>query len=483
MLSRIDGRATLAEIAAMTALGKGLHPVIARLVQLGAVQRIPGLPPPALEASLPPPLTPNVSTPPPPPSRSSGVTPPPRGDRSSPLPPASPTPPPPRVRKRPDVDEALLDEVCDLDRDAKRRVLTLAAELPDLTHYELLDIPESATKKEVKSAYYRLAPNFHPDRFFRKELGSYKGRMESIFARITEAQDVLVSKEGRAEYDHYLATRAVTEEAERSVEGPLPSLFPPPPASMPPAPFTLPSEPPPPLLAPPPPPRERTSEDDQRRREALASRLRGGSMFLDQEAAPASSTGDSRRAAADTLRKRFQSVRDANDKTQVTRFLEVAEQAAARNDPVSAANAYRLAAKMAPEDASLAELVATWSHKALVSMADAYSKQGEYEERAGRHADAAQSYLRATVGMPSSAQIHDRAAAMLLLARGDVRRAVEVARKATELAPNAQAYRLTLAEAYLAARLYVTARSELDRVLASNPTNERAKALLNQIPR
>ena len=43
------------------------------------------------------------------------------------------------------------------------------------------------TKKEIKAAYYRMAPEFHPDRWFRRELGSFKSRLEAIFTRITEA--------------------------------------------------------------------------------------------------------------------------------------------------------------------------------------------------------------------------------------------------------------------------------------------------------
>jgi Flp pilus assembly protein TadD len=138
---------------------------------------------------------------------------------------------------------------------------------------------------------------------------------------------------------------------------------------------------------------------------------------------------------------------------------------------------------MAPDDASLSALVEVWSHKALVSMADAYLKQAEIDERSGRPAESAQAYLRATVGMPRSASTHERAAAMLLASEGDVRKAVEMARRAVELAPNNTTYRLTLAQAYVAAKLFVTARSELEGVLAVEPTHERAKALLRGLPR
>ena len=43
------------------------------------------------------------------------------------------------------------------------------------------EIRVDAEKKQIKSAYYALAPEFHPDKYFRKRLGSYKRKIEAIF--------------------------------------------------------------------------------------------------------------------------------------------------------------------------------------------------------------------------------------------------------------------------------------------------------------
>mgnify|MGYP003338887439 CR=1 FL=1 len=53
----------------------------------------------------------------------------------------------------------------------------------------------------MKKAYYVAAPEFHPDRYFGKNLGSFKAKMEAVFARITLAHDVLTARERRVEYD------------------------------------------------------------------------------------------------------------------------------------------------------------------------------------------------------------------------------------------------------------------------------------------
>ncbi|WP_437691914.1 DnaJ domain-containing protein [Sorangium sp. So ce176] len=101
-------------------------------------------------------------------------------------------------------DPAELDEPVELTPERKRRILDLYYRLEDLSYYALLGVSDQADKKQIKSAYYLLAPEFHPDTYFRKQLGSYKQKIEAIFTRITLAQDTLTSKQRRAEYDGYL---------------------------------------------------------------------------------------------------------------------------------------------------------------------------------------------------------------------------------------------------------------------------------------
>jgi len=98
-----------------------------------------------------------------------------------------------------------LSEPVDLPLDLRRRILGLHSVLPSLDHYGLLAVGREADKKTVKRSYFELAGLFHPDRYFRKNLGSFKARMEAIFARTSAAYEVLSSKERRAEYDTYLA--------------------------------------------------------------------------------------------------------------------------------------------------------------------------------------------------------------------------------------------------------------------------------------
>lgn len=63
-------------------------------------------------------------------------------------------------------------------------------------YYEVLGVPKSATKKEIKRAYRKLAKEFHPDR--NKDSGA-----EDKFKEAQEAYDVLNDDQKRAAYDQY----------------------------------------------------------------------------------------------------------------------------------------------------------------------------------------------------------------------------------------------------------------------------------------
>jgi hypothetical protein len=105
----------------------------------------------------------------------------------------------PASAKPPDQDGAV-----ELEPERRVRVSALHDRLDDLTYYALLGVAPQAEKKQIKSAYYALAPDFHPDKYFRKNLGTYRQKIEAIFARITLAHDVLTDRARRAEYDAYL---------------------------------------------------------------------------------------------------------------------------------------------------------------------------------------------------------------------------------------------------------------------------------------
>jgi len=66
-------------------------------------------------------------------------------------------------------------------------------------YYKVLNIQRSATKNEIKKAYYKLAKEWHPD----KHKGDDKEVAEEKFKKISEAHQVLSNEESRDVYDKH----------------------------------------------------------------------------------------------------------------------------------------------------------------------------------------------------------------------------------------------------------------------------------------
>lgn len=382
-------------------------------------------------------------------------------------------------------DPAELAEEVDLDLEKKRRILDLYGRLDLTSYYELLGVPFDADRKQIKAAYYKLAPEFHPDSYFRKNLGSFKPKIEAIFTRITLAHDVLTAKQRRAEYDAYLEqasqnrsiadalataeqeARAVEEAIEESVRAAAPLMqdgaTPAPPASR--APLSV----------------------DQRK--AILARKLAGQGFARiarprADGAPASvpppvyTPPEAQKAAAETLKARYEAARAEAMRARIAAYRKAAEEAVAANDFAKAANAYRIAAHLAPDDAALIERAAEVQKLAAAALAAGYLKQGAYEENEGRWAEASLSYSRAVEGRPDDAFAHERAAFAMIKAGTNARRAVELARRAVELQPQSPDTHITLARAYLHAGFGVSALAELDRALAAGPLDAQHKQIV-----
>ncbi|XYI01174.1 DnaJ domain-containing protein [Sorangium sp. So ce1128] len=507
-----------------------------------------------------------------------------------------------QVESPPLYDPAELDEPVELTSERKRRILDLYYRLEDLSYYALLGVSDQADKKQIKSAYYLLAPEFHPDTYFRKQLGSYKQKIEAIFTRITLAHDTLTSRQRRAEYDAYLeqthknrAMAALIEQTPRdiatittAVDATVRAAFADP-RDVAASPGRYSSERPPEAqvaaassaraAAPAPPSHERSAVDGgaaaarpaaaspvapaaarpaaaspvapaaarpaaaaspvtpaaaraaaaaspvapaaarpaaaaspvapapsapiaKDRRETFARKLTAGlrrapagapsaapvSASPAAPAAPAVAVPKGSGAvrspesmrAVEVLKARYDNARSEALRNQIARHSEAARVALERNDYAGAANAYRIAASLAPDDPELQKVSADVQRLAAVTLAEGYLKQANYEAQNGRWFDAALSYAKVCNGRPDDAGAHERAAHATLQSGENTRRAVEFARRAVELVPASVEYRLTLALAYSAAGLAKSASGELDRAAELAGNDDRLRGLVAQ---
>jgi DnaJ domain len=378
-------------------------------------------------------------------------------------------------------EEGALAEAIDLDVEIRRRVLLLHRSLDRVDHYALLGVPRTADRKEIKRAYYELAAKVHPDKYFRKDLGSFRHRMAIVFGRLTQAHDALTDKDKRAEYDAYLDEQrrarsiedlladamAQVQRAQETVEQEARAQEAAP-AAIPSAPADLrPSTP---------------AMSAAARRDALARRLRGGRPFIPTPMpgpiVPAASPAAD---AVEALRRRYEERVEHAKGAQARKYLANAEAALAAGDAVAAANAFRVAQALSPDDTTLATRAADAQAKADAVLCETYTRQARYEEKSGQWADAARSWARVARTRPDDAVAHERAAHALVKADGDMHEASRMAQRAAALDPKNPQFRATLASVYLAAGLALNARRELETAAQLAPHDGTIQALLKRV--
>jgi curved DNA-binding protein CbpA len=381
------------------------------------------------------------------------------------------------------------DEVVDLDPDRKQKVLDLHPKLSELDYYELLGISEGAEKKDIKRAYYAVAPNYHPDRFYGKKLGSFKAKMEVIFAQLTFAYETLTSADRRAEYDAYLSTQKQTRSmeellrtataseidlgslgrgADTLIETSVP-VTPAPPGGESAAPNEAGSG--------------RTRETDRARREALARKLgvtRSSNPPSDGRASVPPVSQASIRAAQQELKRRHDVIAGDGRRSQSRRYVEAAN-ASITTNPAAAANALRIALTIEPDNPEIAVAYRDAARLAAVALADGYLKQGDYESRNNQWLEASRSYAKAAAGMPDNPSVMQKAAQSLLKSGNDMHQAADFAKKAVALAPKRIEARLVLIEVYIAAGLPLAAKRELELAREIAPRDDRMMELSKRL--
>jgi len=70
-----------------------------------------------------------------------------------------------------------------------------------LTLYELLGIDPGATLEQIRTAYFERSRAFHPDLRHRPDLADCQKELETVFARLRAAYEVLSNTRARADYD------------------------------------------------------------------------------------------------------------------------------------------------------------------------------------------------------------------------------------------------------------------------------------------
>jgi curved DNA-binding protein CbpA len=135
-----------------------------------------------------------------------------------------PEPLPELVIKLVEPDDPRIDHALPIAPNEQRRLLALDDRFEDLTPFELLGILPTDDEKRIKKGYFESSRQLHPDAYYGKHIGTYKARLDKLFARAKQAYAELRKPEVRRPYvvvheaqiaEAEAKARAVREKAER----------------------------------------------------------------------------------------------------------------------------------------------------------------------------------------------------------------------------------------------------------------------------
>jgi curved DNA-binding protein CbpA len=107
------------------------------------------------------------------------------------------------------------------DIDPMRKLIETKAKFVEQQNlFEVLDVPQTVTRDEVKTAYFEAARRFHPDRLASMSLEVLRPEVEKIFRRVSEAYGTLYDDAKREEYKQQLTqpTTANSEEHQKAMK-------------------------------------------------------------------------------------------------------------------------------------------------------------------------------------------------------------------------------------------------------------------------
>jgi curved DNA-binding protein CbpA len=392
----------------------------------------------------------------------------------------------------------------DLSSEVRASIRAFFGMLQDMNFFELLDVEPYVDGTTLKRAYFKRSKEFHPDRYFNKNLGPYKDMLQEIFKQVSAAYKFLDDDQQREAYRQMVVqdleqqsllrqveeqgATALREEAEqarvetrdvaeRLVEEP--QLAPE---------HILPQ-------------REVHSDDlrrersDESRRERRERREDLTGPIHIPVPPPVRRTDDSgsyrrlteteekerdERREEDRRRRRQMLVKPVMGRLKRAQmFYEQGMRQLSEGQNMAAAASLNLAVSFCPDDPRYRAACEEASGKSRSGTAETYFKRGLFEESVGRMDAAGKQFIRAADAHPKTT--YCQRAAEYLLALQDLIKAKEYATKAVQADESSVEARIILAKVYEAAGMTKNARRELQAALKIDPKSSDAKDLMKSL--
>ncbi len=343
----------------------------------------------------------------------------------------------------PEFDLAI-DPSLDLDTKVQEELLAFASTLRQPYH-EILGVAIDADDRAIKKAYFQKSKRFHPDRYFRKNLGDYEQVVETCFKKLLEAYELLSDPATRAEVQKRALAEAKQAKADADAE--------------------------PEGLA----PEQGQGHDD-------LEEIEGARKITAGRRKPKLSGAH----AARRLRRKMSGLHGHKKikqqrKQKAKSFFESGMTAFREERWLEAAGSVRLAIAFDTDNEIYREEFAKVQRRAheerakiLMKLAENALDLRDYQE-AFVHLEEAVHYR------PFDADIAFRAGRLAWQVVGDLHKAKDLAMSACELEPDRADYRKLLGQVYKAAGLTANARRELEAAVRLDPKDKESKMELKSL--
>ena len=88
------------------------------------------------------------------------------------------------------IDESEIDASLEISVEDQHKILEFESGL-GRGYAEILGVKSDADTKAIKKAYRKLSREYHPDRYFKKQIAGYAERLDVIFKKVLEAYELL----------------------------------------------------------------------------------------------------------------------------------------------------------------------------------------------------------------------------------------------------------------------------------------------------
>ncbi|NNC15394.1 tetratricopeptide repeat protein [Corallococcus exiguus] len=341
-------------------------------------------------------------------------------------------------------------EEVDLDPDQKRDIIEMERSLERMDHHAVLGVARGASPQEVKQAYYNASRRFHPDRYFGKNLGSFRARLERIFKRLTDAHNALSRQE---------PTRA---------------------PDAPPAPAARVPTTPPPAAAP---PRTVSGSNFAAMMPPSVSGARPPSGSFSTVPPPAASPPDDAESEARRAERQARFARHPYmaRSHKLTELIARGRAATARGDFERAYQDFNHVLGLDPKNREVAQLLVEARRKHDLTRAQAEVERGQELEMRGDFAGAQAAYRLAVSLNGDNPEAAFQAARVGRELAQDAQEVMKLAQRAVELKPGRADYQLLLAHVLLVAGQKKQAKHHFEEVVRLDPDNADARAALKKL--